>query len=306
MLRASRNHNPLALFPVFVFVLLVFDRQAQDLEPRAFSRAPIGTQNIVVSYGYQGGDVLTDSALPLSDVSVTLNSGSVGYARTFGLFRKQANFAAFAPYVYAHVGGRVFEQEAEVTRSGLADMRFRFSTMLVGAPALSPKEFAAHKPKTLIGVSLSVIAPTGQYDPNRLVNIGSNRWSFKPEVGVSKPIGQWTVEAAVGAWFFTTNNNFFGGNKREQKPLLTLQGHVVYTIKPRMWVAFSGTYYNGGRTVVNQVVNADLQSNTRYGATFSYPINQRQSVKAAFMRGLTTRIGSNLNSFTVGWQYTWF
>jgi len=259
-----------------------------------------------MSYGYQSGDVLTDSSLPLSDVTVRLNSASMGYARTFGLFGKQANIAAFAPYVYAHVRGRVFEQETAVTRSGLADLRLRFSTMLVGAPALSPKEFAAHKPKTLIGVSLSVIIPTGQYDPARLVNIGSNRWSFKPEIGFAKPMGRWSVEGAAAVWFFTPNNNFFGGNKREQKPVLTLQAHVVYTIRPRMWVAVSGTYFNGGRTVVNHVLNADLQSNARYGATFSYPLNQRQSIKASFMRGLTTRIGGNLNSFTVGWQYTWF
>ena len=279
---------------------------AQDMEPRAYSRAPVGTQTIVLTYGFQHGDILTDSALPLTDVSVKLNSGVVGYARTFGIFKKQANFAVAVPYFHGWVKGTVFEEQLEVKRSGLGDMRLRFSTMLRGAPALSPKEFAVQKQKTLVGISLSIIAPTGQYDPRRLVNIGSNRWGFKPEVGISKPMGKWNLELAGGAWFFTENGNFFGGARRGQEPLLSLQAHTSYTIKPRMWVAFSGTYFRGGRTKVNDVVNNDSLSNSRVGVTFAYPLKNGQSLKFAWMKGLTTRFGGDISLYAVGWQYTWF
>ncbi len=279
---------------------------AQDMEPRAYSRAPVGTQTVVVTYGFQHGDILTDSALPLTDVSVKLNTGVLGYARTFGIYKKQVNFGVAVPYFHGWVKGTVFEEQLEVKRSGLGDMRLRFSTMLRGAPALSPKEFAAHKPKTLIGVTLSVIVPTGQYDPRRLVNIGSNRWAFKPEVGISKPFGKWNVEFAGGGWFFTENSNFFGGVRRRQEPLLSLQAHTSYMIKPRMWVAFSGTYFRGGRTKINGVANNDAQSNSRIGATFAYPFKKRQSLKFAWMKGVTTRFGGDISSYSVGWQYTWF
>jgi hypothetical protein len=278
----------------------------QDMEPRAYSRAPVGTQSVLLTYAYQSGDLLTDSALPLQDVSVHMNSATVGYARTFGLLKKQANFGVAIPYIYAKVRGEVFEREHEVTRSGLGDMRLRFTTHIFGAPALSPKEFSAHKPHTLVGLSLSMILPTGQYDPRRLVNLGSNRWAFKPEVGISKPIGPWTIEVAGGAWLFTANKKFFGGVKREQKPLLSLQGHLIYTFRPRMWAAVDGTYYNGGRTVVNNKVNADIQSNSRIGATFAYPLGEHQSLKVIWARGVTTRIGGNLNTIAVSWNYTWF
>ncbi len=279
---------------------------AQDLEPRAYSRAPVGTQNVVVTYNYQSGDILTDAALPLQDVAVSLNSGAIGYTRIFGLFGKQAAVSVFLPYIHGRVSGRVFEEQQEVTRSGVGDVRLRFSTLLIGAPALKPKEFAARKPKTVVGVSLTVVPPTGQYDPARLINIGSNRWSFKPEVGISKPIGRWTVEGAGGVLLFTNNNRFFGGSVRKQDPILTLQSHVVYTFRPRMWVAVSGTLFRGGRTTVNNRLNNDLQSNSRLGATFSYPFGPHHSLKAAWMRGLTTRIGGKLNSLSFGWQYTWF
>jgi len=291
----------LALFAVFMPTA-----SAQELEPRAYSRAPAGTQFVVLSYAYQSGDVLVDSSLPLRDVSVRLNVASLGYGRTFGLAGRQANASVLVPYVRGRVSGTVFEEQREVTRSGLGDARARFSMNLIGSPALSPKEFAAYKPGTLLGASLTVIAPTGQYDPRRLVNLGSNRWSFKPEAGVSKPFGRWTLELAGGLWLFTPNKNFFGGVRREQKPLTSLQAHVIYTLRQRMWLALDANYYSGGRTVVGGALKADAQSNSRFGATFSYPLNRRQSLKVAWAKGLTARFGGNMNTVAAGWQCTWF
>jgi hypothetical protein len=278
---------------------------AQEMEARAYSRAPVGTQFVVISYAHQSGDVLTDSASPLSDVSVKLNLVSFAYGRTFNLAGRQANASVLVPCIRAKANGNVFEERHEITRSGLGDVRMRFSTFLIGGPALNPRDFAAYQPRTLLGVSLTVVAPTGEYDARRLVNLGSNRWSFKPEVGVSKPLGRWTFELAGGAWLFTPNKNFFGGSRREQKPLASFQTHVIYTLRRRMWVAFDATYYNGGRTVVNSVVKADVQSNSRVGATFSFPVTSRQSLRVATAKGLTSRFGGNLNAIAVGWQYAW-
>jgi hypothetical protein len=278
---------------------------AQDMEPRAYSRAPVGSQFIVFSSAYQTGDVLTDAALPLTDVSINLAAGSFGYGRTFGIARRQANVAVLSSYVKGRASGTVFEDRHEVTRSGLGDVRLRFSTILFGGPALNPKEFAAQERKALFGASITVIVPTGQYDPRRLINIGSNRWSFKPEVGWSKPHGKWTIELVGGVWLFTANKEFFGGVRREQKPILSLQSHVIYTIRSRMWAAFDTTYYTGGRTAVNGVINADKQANSRLGGTFSLPLTQRQSIKVAFAKGLTTRFGGDVTTVAVGWQYAW-
>ncbi len=292
------------LFSILIVLPLVV--AAQDLEPRAYSRAPVGTNFIVFSVGHQSGDVLLDSALPLRDVSVKFNSLVLGYGRTFGVAKRQAQLSFAAPYIVAHAKGTVFESQQEVRRSGLGDVRVRFSVNLFGSPALTPKEFATRKSKPLLGASVTVVAPNGQYDPNRLVNIGSNRWAFRPEVGFSYPLKRWTFEASTGVWLYATNNDFFGHVRREQKPLESVQGHVIYTIRPRMWAAFNATYYRGGSTIVNGVRNADLQQNSRFGGTFSFPLKKRQSIKVAFFKGLTTRFGGDLTSFAVGWQYTWF
>jgi len=290
-----------------VFPRIARDTFGQEIEARAYSRSPVGANIALFTYSYQTGDVLFDPALPLTDVSVNINGAVVGYGRTFNLAGRQATASAALPYVWGTVRGTVFEQQQqEVTRSGLGDLRLRIAANIIGSPALSPQEFATRKPTTVLGASLSLVAPTGQYDPRRLVNVGSNRWSLKPELGLSHPIGDWTLELIGGVWLFTDNDNFFGGSLREQKPLASFQGHVIYTIRPRMWVSASGTYYTGGRTVLNGRLNADLQNNSRVGATFSYPVSRNHSIKVAWAKGVLSRIGGSLNTIAVGYQYTWF
>jgi hypothetical protein len=181
----------------------------------------------------------------------------------------------------------------------------RFSTVFKGGEARNAKEFAQQKRSTIIGASISMVVPTGQYDPARLVNPGSNRWAFKPEIGVSKPRGRWTLEVMGGAWLFTSNKSFLGNSRRAQNPMVSFQGAVIYTLRPRMWVSGNATFYSGGSTVLNGTANEDRQRNARVGATFSYPLNQQQSFKVVWAKGVTTRIGGNLNTIAVAWQYAW-
>lgn len=294
------------LIQLFLTMAFATSVAGQEMEPRAYSPAPNGTQFVLLSYGYQSGDVLLDSSLPLKDVSVNFNAASVGYGRTFNLMGRQANVVVLLPYIWGTARGTVFEDQVNVRRSGGGDVRMRFSTLLMGGESRSAKEFAQRKPSTIIGASVSIIVPTGQYDPARLVNPGSNRWAFKPEMGVSKPKGRWTFEANGGAWLFTNNESFLGSSRREQKPMASFQGGVIYTLRPRMWLSGNATFYTGGNTVLNGTANEDPKRNARIGATFSLPLNQRQSLKVVWAKGVTTRIGGNLNTIAVAWQYAWF
>lgn len=291
---------------LFLIAALANTAAGQEMEPRAYSPAPTGTQFVLLGYGYQSGDVLLDASLPLKDVSINLNAASIGYGRTFELAGRQASVAVLVPYLWGTAQGTVFEDQINVRRSGGGDVRLRFSTLLKGGKALGPSEFARRKPGTIIGASVSIIAPTGQYDPARLVNPGSNRWAFKPEVGISKPKGRWTFEVMGGTWLFSANNSFLGDSRREQKPMASFQGGVIYTLRPRMWVSGNATFYRGGSTVINDNENEDLQKNARVGATFSFPLNKQQSFKIAWAKGVTTRIGGNLNTIAIAWQYAWF
>jgi hypothetical protein len=286
-------------------LLIAAPLRAQDLEPRAYTASPIGLHFLVAGLGRSSGGVVVDPSLPVDDVEAKVGSAFVGAGTTFALFGRSALLLAAFPWARANATGRIGELAASATRSGLADPRFKLSVNLVGGRALTPKEFATVRRTTIAGVSVSVVPPLGQYDRTKLVNIGSNRWSFKPEFGLSRAIRRWTIEGYAGVWLFTTNDTFYTGSSiRTQDPITALQGHASYTIRPRLWFALDGTWYSGGATTVDGV-KGDEQRNSRLGATLSLPINARQSAKVAFSTGATTRIGGDFNTIAVSWQLSW-
>lgn len=296
-----------ARFAQWVLCLLaVSSSWAQELEPRAFSPNPVGAHFLVAGTGYSSGNVLIDASLPLEDVEARLNNASLGYGQALDVLGRSAIILVAVPYVWGDVSGMVGEEQESISRSGLADTRLKFSINLLGGPALALSEFVRTKPRTSIGASLAVVAPTGQYDPAKLINIGSNRWSFKPELGISHPVGNWFLEASAGVWLFTTNNDFYGGVQREQDPVATYQAHVSYTFRPQLWLAADATYYEGGQSTVGGVLKADLQENTRVGLTLAVPVHKGHAVKLTWSRGASTRIGGDFTSYGLAWQYTWF
>jgi hypothetical protein len=210
------------------------------------------------------------------------------------------------PYTEANLTGEVFDEPAQAHRAGMGDLRMRFAVNLMGNPAVTPREFAQLPRSMIVGTSLTVVAPTGQYVPARLINVGSNRWTFKPEIGVSQPIGDWFVEGSAGAWLFTDNRNFFGGQHRSQDPLGVFQLHTGYNFRPGLWLAADAAFYTGGRTKINGVAKDDLQENSRYGLTLSVPFSSGWSGKLAWSHGLATRIGGNYDIVSVTLQYRWF
>ena len=279
---------------------------AQELTPRVYHPAPTGGNLVQVSYGRAQGEVLFDPSLPFEDVNAGINTGTLLLGRTFGLFGRSANVIVGLPYTWGDIDGRVEGEYQRVTRSGLGDLRGIITFNFVGGPALTPREFAQHRPDTIVGLSLAVVAPTGQYDPSKLINIGSNRWSVKPQLGLSKTFGPWYLELYGGVWLFSNNTNFYGGSLREQDPIGTFQAHVSYTFRRGLWVAGNATFYGGGRTTLDGVVKADLQSNSRLGVTLALPLGRRTTLKAAWATGFTTRIGADFDSFGVAVSTFWF
>jgi len=291
---------------ILLLLLAPLASQAQELEPRAYSPNPVGTHFLVTALSRSTGDVVFDASLPIEDASARLNAGVLGYGQTFGMFGHVASAAIAVPWVWGEVSGNVGENRRSVERSGLADVRLRFAVNLMGGEALSPREFARRTPRTAIGASVVVVAPTGQYDNDKLINIGANRWAVKPELGISQPIGRWFVEGYVGAWFFADNDEYFGDSRREQQSLTALQAHVSYTFRPQLWLAADATYYSGGRTSIDGVPRADRQENTRAGLTLSVPLARSQSLKISWSDGTTTRFGGDFVTYSVAWQYAWF
>jgi hypothetical protein len=279
--------------------------QAQDLEPRAYSPAPAGMQFFVAAYAYSSGDLAFDSSVPLEDAEGRFSTAALAYVRAFGLFGRSAKADVVLPYVWGSADATLDGNPIGITRAGLADPRVRLSWSFLGAPSLKGREFAGYRQRTVAGVSLQVAAPLGQYDPVRRVNLGANRFSFRPQVGVSRAAGQFTAEAYVQGVFFTPNRDYLVTSTLRQSAILAAQAHVSYTLRPRLWVALDALYAWGGRTHVDDVARDDLQKNSRVGASLSVPLARHQSLKLSFSSGLTTRIGADFDTFGIAYQHSW-
>jgi hypothetical protein len=282
--------------------------KAQDLEPRAYLHIPINANFLIPGFNHSHGKILTDPSIPLKDFKANVEMLTLGYGRTFSLFGLTSQAFAVLPVCYAEATALVAGQSRKVDRRGTADIRARLSVLLIGGRALKLKEFAKRKKGTILGTSISIQAPTGQYYPDKLVNLGTGRWAFKPEIALSQPLSnRWLLDVYTAVWLYTNNHSYFTGHSlRSQDAIASVQSHLSYNIGAFSWAAFNATYYVGGNSSVDGVVNDDQVSNFRLGATLVVPTGKRSGLKIAFSKGAFVIRGSNFTTIALGWNYTWF
>ena len=279
---------------------------AQDLTPRAYVITPTGSHAVILSTSFNKGAVLADPTVPIEGARSSFQLPVLGYYQSLNVLSRSSNVTVILPYVHGDFEGRVNESLIQAYRSGLADARVRFSVNLNGGPAMHLGEFLKWSEKRLIGASLTISIPLSQYDPARLINPGTNRWGFKPEIGVSRRWRRWVADWYTGAWFFTNNGRFFPGQSlRTQAPLGVVEGHLDYYLKPRLWASLDANFWAGNRSTIDGVEKKDQQRNSRIGATLSIPINRHQSVKFSYSQGAYVTIGGDFRTMTVAWQYAW-
>jgi hypothetical protein len=279
---------------------------AQDLTPRAYLITPTGSNAVTLTSSFSSGAVFTDPTLPITDFRVRNYAQVLSYYHSLNFFGRSANAVGSMPYVLGNFRGVVAGAENHVYRSGLADVRVRFSVNLRGGPALGLRQFAEWRERTTLGASLTVVVPIGQYDPARVINPGLHRWAVKPEVGFSRRIGKWSVDLYGGLWFFAANSRFFPGeNVRTQAPIGAGEVHLVRYLNRRFWVSADANYWTGGRTKINGSGNRDYQRNSRIGGTAAIPLNRRQSIKFSYSQGAHIQIGGDYKNLSAGWQYSW-
>nr|WP_315151401.1 transporter [uncultured Flavobacterium sp.] len=292
---------------LFIVLFLIYNCSiAQDLEPRAYANLPIGVNAVVGTYGYMKGDVVSEPTLPIEDFVISSNNFGVGYMRTFGLGDKLARVQVAIPYVLMDGKATVSGEKITGNRTGFGDMRIRLGVNLLGSPALERKDFAKYQQKTIFGTSLVVSVPTGVYYADKRINIGANRWGFKPEVGISKRFRHVYAELYSGVWFYTNNDEFLVDKDLQQEPVLSFQGHACYFFKNQMWVGVNINWFSGGKTAVDDLPAGSVINSSRIGATWSVPLSRSQSVKFQFNTGTFKGVGLNYDSVSFSYQYVFF
>jgi hypothetical protein len=277
----------------------------QDIEPRLYSNAPVGMNFFVASFSNASGILSTNPDEPLQNAKLSVQTPVFAYARILDVWGKSAKFDVVLPMARFSGSADVYGMRVTRNVSGFSDPAFRFSVNLIGAPALSLQEFRSYQQDLIVGASVQVSAPLGQYDPSKLVNLGANRWKIRPEIGASKAIGPVIFELAQGVFIFTTNDNFFGGRKLEQDAVYTTRANVIYNFGSGASAALHALYFTGGRTTVDGVRKDDLMQTLRVGATLTLEIDRYNSIKLFGSKSITVRTGSDYDILGVAWQYRW-
>ena len=294
-------------------VLRVSAASAQDLAPRAYLITPVHSNAITMTYSNYRGDLLFDGAVPITGSTANVGTFVVTYTHSLHVFGRSANLSVSFPYGVGHFRGNVTGTQTDAYRSGAFDSAYRFAVNILGGPAMKLPDFRQWHQRTLLGFSVKLVAPTGQYDPAKLINLGANRWALKPEIGFSRRLGNWLIDSYGAVWLYTPNRDFLRmtgastePNSQKQRPIFAFEGHLSYDISPRLWASLDGNFWAGGRTSLNGVENPKTQQhNSRLGVTLSVPLSKRQSVKFGYNQGAYVRYGGNYQTVSLAWQYSW-
>jgi hypothetical protein len=302
--RQSDIVKALGLFTIVLF--LYQNALSQDIEPRRWSPIPLGTNVVGAGYSYTSGDVFFDPLLQAEDVKIKAHSLVVSFVQPFRVRNKLGRISLLVPFSAADWSGLLSGEPAEANRTGFADPRIRASLILAGPPAGNALELQQYKLEnptyTTFGVSLAVILPLGEYFEDKLLNLGGNRFVFRPQAGMIHYWGKWSFELTGSVFLYTRNPDFFNDAERDQRPTFAMQTHLVKQLRGGAWLSLGAGYGLGGESVVNRQPNGDFRSNLLMSASYSFMIAKRQGLKLTYIRSEALQdIGSNTNNFILAW-----
>lgn len=278
----------------------------QTVDPRSFVDTPVGLNFLVGGYAYSWGDVAFDPSIPIENADLTAQGGVVGYARAMNWGGLSGKLNVGGGFICANGSGEVEGVPETRNVCGLSDLSTTASVNFIGAPAISLSEYPKYRQGFLMGASLTITAPVGQYDATKLVNIGTHRWSFRPQIGLSQPLShRLTLEFLGSVTFYTRNGDFFNGHQRDQAPLYAGQLNLIYTFRSGIWGALGTTAYGGGRITSDGEPAREIQENWRVGGTLVFPVSRRNSLKLWGSSGLYARTGGNFSILGAAWVYAW-
>lgn len=278
---------------------------SQELEPRSLTNVPVGMNFAVLGYGYAMGNVLLDPAVPIENLNARINTVGAAYLRSINLFGLAGKVDAVLPWASGYWEGNYTGIDTFKSVSGMGDARFRLSVNLLGSPALRPETYATYKAENILGLSLQLIVPTGQYNPEKLINLGSNRWVFKPQLGVAHYFSKWIVEAYVSAWIFAANTNFLSGNTLTQKPLGAVKLHLIRSLPKNCWITLDAGYGFGGTTYLNDNARDTYISTMRFGMTVAVPVAKHHTFRLSGITAVRLEQGSDFDAMSITYQFRW-
>ncbi len=308
-MQASKTSSRL-IFLGLLFTILLEPCFALDFEPRQWSHLPIRTNFFGVAYAYTDADISVDPIISLEDVELEKQTWVGRYIRTFELFDKSGRIDVTQGYIHGEWKGLLEDVPASTSRSGLSDTFLRIAFNLYGGPPLQKKEFAAYRSNvevdTIVGLGLAVRLPTGEYEEDQLINLGQNRFIYRPQVGISHTRGKWNIELTGEVAFHADNDDFFNGKTREQDSTYIIHGHLTHSFRPGVWLGAAIAYDYVGENSIDGVDSDDKKENIGWALRFAYPINRQSGFNVSYIGTRRQKsIGSDSDTLAASLSFSW-
>jgi hypothetical protein len=266
----------------------------------------VGLNQLELDYAHAEADASLDSTLEVVGAHFQQNAATISYTHNFGMLGHLAWVQMSVPF--ASVSGSVAGTDIPGSTTGLGDSSLQLTALLKGGRALSAAEFARYEPSTTVAVSLTVGAPTGEYDADKVLNLGSKRWSFKPEFAVSQPFGadrSWVLDLYANAYFFTDNTAYHRTETLRQEALPGVEGHISHDFTQSLWVSLDLRYSSRGETVVDSVNQNDPQERLTAGTEVNWSPSSNHSLVFLFAKALVYRNAPSETVVALRYIYSW-
>lgn len=279
---------------------------AQFTDPRTYTVAPVGQSELELDYVHASADASLDASLVVVGAHFEQNAAVLSYTCNFGMLGRLAWVKVNVPF--ASVSGSVAGTDISGSTTGAGDSSLQFTALLKGGQALSATEFATYSPGTTLALSVTVGAPTGEYDADKLLNLSSHRWSFKPEFAVSYPFGtghRWEADGYANVYFFTDNTTYHGVEILRQEPLPGLEGHISHDFSHALWASLDLRYAFRGETIVDGENQNNAQELLVGGAEASWSPSERHTLVFVWAKALVYRNAPTETGVALKYAYHW-
>jgi hypothetical protein len=324
-----------SLFPILLWTLVIIlsasrPALATDDGARAFWKARVGTQ--VFAFSYLRWDInAADSQqfdpahyiYPNSDIEASVFLAMWG--RHFTLFNRPSTFSL------ALAGGNVdVEVDTTVTppeflppgvvpgvsfsqsASGYADPSASLLINLVGTPPLkSNVDLLNYEPTWTLDAQVMLAVPIGEFDSDKVVNLGLNRWwgrialPMKYHFGVFAPGYMSSFELIPSVWLFAENDDFVGQTLKND-PLWQLEAHLTHDFTSSFFGSLDALYRSGFKSEINGMEVGDDVDVGNVGFTFSFQVTDNVILRTSYLSNVFG--DDNLDSsilkmmFAYGWN----
>jgi hypothetical protein len=279
---------------------------AQFTDAHTYDNTPVGVNQIETDYAFVHGNASIDTSLVIEGANLDVNQGTIAYTHYFGLFHRLTWVEATVPV--AHLSGAINGTDVHGSSTGTGDSGYTLAMLVKGGPTLNTTQFDSYKPTTIVGASVAVTAPTGLYDPDKILNLGSDRWSVKPEIALSQPFGpgqKWQLDAYANAYFYTDNTAYRGREILRQQPLTGMEEHISYSFNDSLWISSDTRYSFRGATVIDGVDQNNTQHNLIVGSEMKLSMNARHSLLVEFAKAVIHHNSPGVIGLAVKYDYTW-